>query len=181
MRKRNLLIALALLLLGTITGCFKQVGFDTFLLVKAWVKDGSAAAVPLRNGVLAYAFAADTANWEVLTYEDAVRGVVTSRTDSRTQQPVAQGGSYVFNGDNMVAMQLTGPSYLLLVVDLENRLYGFTDQAIGENLPQTFVNVTFFPQEVGKRYIKSMGSKKWIMCNDFYEEPTPEPEPEPTE
>ncbi|WP_300108182.1 hypothetical protein [uncultured Alistipes sp.] len=176
MRKRNLLIVFVLILLGSMSGCFKEVGYNTFLLVKAWVKEGNSNAVPLEGGVLAYAFAADTAGWDVLSYEDAVRGVITSRTDSRTQQPVAQGGSFVFDGDNMLGMHLNGPYFLLLVVDLENRLYGFTDQAIGENLSEMFVNVTFFPKDAGKRYIKSMSSKKWIMCNDFYEEPEPEPE-----
>ena len=181
MRKRNLLVAFVLILLCSMTGCFKEVGYNTFLLVKTWVKDGGANAVPLQGGVLTYAFAADTAGWDVLSYEDAVKGVVTSRTDSRTQQPVAQGGSYVFNGDNMQGMHLDGTRFLLLVVDLEHRLCGFTDQMIGENLPEMFVNVTFFPKDAGKRYIKSMSSKKWIMCNDFYVEPEPEPEPEPTE
>ena len=80
MRKRNLLVAFVLILLCSMTGCFKEVGYNTFLLVKTWVKDGGANAVPLQGGVLTYAFAADTAGWDVLSYEDAVKGVVTSRT-----------------------------------------------------------------------------------------------------
>ena len=48
-------------------------------------------------------------------------------------------------------MQLNGPRFLILAVDQSNRLYGFTEQAIGENLPQMHVSVTFYPKEKGKR------------------------------
>ena len=65
-------------------------------------------------------------------------------------------------------MQLNGPRFLILAVDQSNRLYGFTEQAIGENLPQMHVSVTFYPKEKGKRFLKG----KWIMCNDFYTEPS---------
>ena len=72
-------------------------------------------------------------------------------------------------------MQLNGPRFFILAVDQSNRLYGFTEQAIGENLPQMHVSVTFYPKEKGKRFLKG----KWIMCNDFYTEPEPEPDPDP--
>ncbi len=62
---------------------------------------------------------------------------------------------------------INGPRFLILAVDQSNRLYGFTEQAIGENLPQMHVSVIFYPKEKGKRFLKG----KWIMCNDFYTPP----------
>ena len=68
-------------------------------------------------------------------------------------RPIAQGEPYEIDGnENWLAMQLNGPRFLILAVDQSNRLYGFTEQAIGENLPQMHVSVTFYPKEKGKRF-----------------------------
>lgn len=112
----------------------------------------------------------------VLSYEDCRGRNNHLRRTGEKLQPIAQGEPYEIDGnENWLAMQLNGPRFLILAVDQSNRLYGFTEQAIGENLPQMHVSVTFYPKEKGKRFLKG----KWIMCNDFYTEPEPEPDPDP--
>lgn len=166
-------VAMAAALAGT--GCFKSIGYETFYVLRPWAQEGTVKTPIPREDMLAYAFDADTTEWNVLSYEDAVAGIITSRRTGEKLRPIAQGEPYEIDGnENWLAMQLDGPRFLILAVDRSNRLYGFTEQAIGENLPQMHVSVTFFPNEKGKRYEKG----KWIMCNDFYEEPQPEPEPE---
>ncbi len=167
-------VAVAAALAGT--GCFKSIGYETFYVLRPWAQEGTVKTPIPREDMLTYAFDADTTEWSVLSYEDAVAGIITSRRTGEKLQPIAQGEPYEIDGnENWLAMQLNGPRFLILAVDQSNRLYGFTEQAIGENLPQMHVSVTFYPKEKGKRFLKG----KWIMCNDFYTEPEPEPDPDP--
>ena len=167
-------VAVAAALSGT--GCFKSIGYETFYVLRPWAQEGTVKTPIPREDMLAYAFDADPNAWSVLSYEDAVAGIITSRRTGEKLQPIAQGEPYEIDGnENWLAMQLNGPRFLILAVDLSNRLYGFTEQAIGENLPQMHVSVTFYPKEKGRRFLKG----KWIMCNDFYTEPEPEPDPDP--
>lgn len=167
-------VAVAAALAGT--GCFKSIGYETFYVLRPWAQEGTVKTPIPREDMLAYAFDADTTEWSVLSYEDAVAGIITSRRTGEKLRPIAQGEPYEIDGnENWLAMQLNGPRFFILAVDQSNRLYGFTEQAIGENLPQMHVSVTFYPKEKGKRFLKG----KWIMCNDFYTEPEPEPDPDP--
>lgn len=167
-------VAVAAALAGT--GCFKSIGYETFYVLRPWAQEGTVKTPIPREDMLTYAFDADTTEWSVLSYEDAVAGIITSRRTGEKLQPIAQGEPYEIDGnENWLAMQLNGPRFFILAVDQSNRLYGFTEQAIGENLPQMHVSVTFYPKEKGKRFLKG----KWIMCNDFYTEPEPEPDPDP--
>lgn len=171
MKLRKILGAALLLaaLLGT--GCFKEIGYNTFYVLMPWVKSGTERPVPIYNDVLLYAFVADTAQWDVLSYQDAVDGVITSRTTGEKMQPVAQGEPYVIDGnENWLAMQIDGPRLFILAVDTQNRLYGFMEQLNGGNVPQLYVSVTFFPKEKKTRY----KSGRWLMCNDFYVPDPPE-------
>lgn len=139
-------VAVAAALAGT--GCFKSIGYETFYVLRPWAQEGTVKTPIPREDMLAYAFDADTTEWSVLSYEDAVAGIITSRRTGEKLRPIAQGEPYEIDGnENWLAMQLNGPRFLILAVDQSNRLYGFTEQAIGENLPQMHVSVTFYPKE----------------------------------
>lgn len=84
--KRTILYAAAALLLG---GCFKSVGYDTDVILKSWVQTESAAELKPAQGVVAYAFEADTVTWTVASYEDALNGVLT-RKGNRTRRRFAR-------------------------------------------------------------------------------------------
>jgi len=88
--KRTILYAAAALLLG---GCFKSVGYDTDVILKSWVQTESAAELKPAQGVVAYAFEADTVTWTVASYEDALNGVLTRKgTDEAGVSPRARYG-----------------------------------------------------------------------------------------
>lgn len=124
--------------------------------------------------MLAYAFDADTTEWSVLSYEDAVAGIITSGEPARScgRSPRA---SHTRSTATKTGWRCSSTAPVSHRRGQSNRLYGFTEQAIGENLPQMHVSVTFYPKEKGRRFLKG----KWIMCNDFYTEPEPEPDPDP--
>ena len=160
----SLLLAAALL-----TGCFKKIGYDTFYVLEPWTQDGAQRFAPPFGTVRTYAFAADTTYWTVRSYEDAVAGAITSVRTGERMEPLAEGEPYVIDGnENWLAMQLDGPRFFILAVDLEHRLYAYTEQEMGENLPRLFTSVVF-PLVWKNKRVKN---GKWIVCNDFYE---PEP------
>lgn len=166
--KRTILYAAAALLLG---GCFKSVGYDTDVILKSWVQTESAAELKPAQGVVAYAFEADTVTWTVASYEDALNGVLTRKgTDEAGVSPV-QGTAYRVDSVDMdlLLMRVGSTPVVVVAVDTENRLYGYRQQDLGENLPQLFTSVIFRPWKQMKKYVDGT----WRMFNDFYvEEPT---------
>ena len=70
-------VAVAAALAGT--GCFKSIGYETFYVLRPWAQEGTVKTPIPREDMLAYAFDADTTEWSVLSYEDAVAGIITSR------------------------------------------------------------------------------------------------------
>ena len=115
-------VAVAAALAGT--GCFKSIGYETFYVLRPWAQEGTVKTPIPREDMLAYAFDADTTEWSVLSYEDAVAGIITSRRTGEKLRPIAQGEPYEIDGnENWLAMQLNGPRFLILAVDQSNRLY----------------------------------------------------------
>ena len=70
-------VAVAAALAGT--GCFKSIGYETFYVLRPWAQEGTVKTPIPREDMLAYAFDADTTEWSVLSYEDAVAGIFFSR------------------------------------------------------------------------------------------------------
>jgi len=101
-------VAVAAALAGT--GCFKSIGYETFYVLRPWAQEGTVKTPIPREDMLAYAFDADTTEWSVLSYEDAVAGIITSRRTGEKLRPIAQGEPYEIDGnENWLAMQLNGP------------------------------------------------------------------------
>ena len=69
-------------------GCFKDVSDSTNYVLKPLVQNLSADPNNPLEGVLAYAFVADTALYTVASYEDALNGVLTRKgTDEAGVSP----------------------------------------------------------------------------------------------
>ena len=162
--KRTMLYAAALLL----SGCFKSVSYDTDVILKSWVQQASADALKPASGVVAYAFAADTVTWTVSSYEDALNGVLTRKgTDETGVSPVRGEVFHVDSVDmDLLLMRMGSSPVVLVAVDTENRLYGYRQQELGENLPQLYTSVIFRPWKPMKKYVDGT----WRMFNDFYVE-----------
>ena len=116
--KRTILYAAAALLLG---GCFKSVGYDTDVILKSWVQTESAAELKPAQGVVAYAFEADTVTWTVASYEDALNGVLTRKgTDEAGVSPV-QGTAYRVDSVDMDLLLMRVGSTPVVVVAVRYR------------------------------------------------------------
>lgn len=168
MRRFLLLLSAAATLICP--GCFKDVSDSTNYVLKPLVQNLSADPNNPLEGVRAYAFVADTALYTVASYEDALNGVVTSRTNSSDRlDPVATSEPCEREGTTgWIQMPLSGSSKKMIVaVDPTNRLYAYTQQEMSDNLPNLYVTLIFKLWKEGFTYKDG----NWIFRNDYYTPP----------
>jgi len=156
-----LLAAAALL-----TGCSKDVSFDTTFILKAWVQKSSGGEMRPADDLLLYGYSADTVQWTVASYDDALKGILTDKQTGEKAEPALFGTPYELEGFGTAqAMQVEGwPSLFVLAVDRTERLYGYNMLAMAENLPQMYVSLIFQPWKKSA----SFRNGTWWMFNDFY-------------
>lgn len=153
-------------------GCFKDVSYKTTYVLKPLVQENSGdVAELLEEGTAkAFAYAADTAFWEVASYQDALEGVITRRDDPSQKQAVPLVTAEPYPQEDTpgwLQMVLDKPDVMVVAVDTEHRLYGYTQQEIPENFPKLYVSVVFKPWKEGNEYKDG----NWIFRNDFYVPP----------
>lgn len=161
---------LCLTLISALASCSKSVSYDTNYVLKPLVQAFSGGVNEPLVGVRAYAFAADTTEWTVATYQDALDGVLTSRVvpSQKFSEPLASSTPFELEGTvGWVQMSVSAPSLMILVVDTTNKLYAFTQQHFVENLPSLYVTIIFKLWKEGLSYKDG----NWIFHNDFYTPP----------
>lgn len=169
LKKTGIRITASLCLLAGMAGCFKEVSYDTAYVLKPLLQNASGSDVEPFEGTLAYAFAADTAEWEVTSYDDALAGIITSRQDpsQKISTPLATAEPYEAEGAvGWLTMRIKRSSALVVAVDPTHRLYGYRQQGFGQNMPYLYSTVVFRPWK--QSYDES---KSWFMRNDFYTPP----------
>ncbi len=159
------LVAIIIALLA-IVGCKKDVSYDTRYILKAWEQESSGSELlPLRD-ILLFGYAADTTEWHILSYDDALNGVFTSKKDpSQKLQPKLTGEPTSIESFGVAqSMQSKLSNMMVLAVDTKNKLYGYTQHEMSENLPTMYVSVVFHPWKQMSNYKNGT----WWMYNDFY-------------
>lgn len=166
MNKWFRIIVLAAVAVAT-TGCFKKVTMDCRYHVRPYYQAESGGIAMQGEGMIAYAFAADTTQWTVASYDDALNGVLTSKTSGEKRSDAME---RVEQSDSTVVLQLTVTPVTIVVVDPINKLFGWRMTEVAENLPDLYVSITFRPWSVKKRYVEG----PWRMNNEAYVAPEPE-------
>jgi len=160
-------IALLLVVLGA-AACFKEVAFRTVYVIKPLCQATSDVQNPsVVPDAVAYAFDADTAAWTVASYDDALAGIITSRSDPDEKIAAPYASSSPYGDEGWIRLSLDREWQMIVVVDPADKLYACTRQQIGENLGQLTVSAVFQPWKPGKSY----KSGNWLFFNDFYVEP----------
>lgn len=147
-------------------GCSKHVGFDTTYILKAWNQPISGSDLEPLSDVVLYGYVADTVQWTVSSYDDALACRLTDKWSGRTiEAPYAVGVPYELEGFGpTLAMQTDAELLMVVVVDRTNRLYGYTMQNFSQNMPEMYVSLVFQPWK--KSSVFKNGT--WWMFNDFY-------------
>lgn len=166
MRKVNILFLSVIALAAA--ACFKEVAFRTAYVVRplreATSDDRVRAVIP---DAVAYAFDADTAAWTVASYDDALAGIITSRSDAAEKRSDPFSVSVPNGEDGEIRLDLDREWQMVVVVDPVDKLYAYTRQQIPENLPTLTLSLIFRPWKTGRSY--KYGN--WLYFNDFYIEP----------
>lgn len=173
MNKWFKIIVLAAVAVAT-TGCFKKVAMDCRYHVRPYYQAESGGIAVQGEGMIAYAFAADTTQWTVASYDDALNGVLTSKTSGEKRSDAME---RVEQSDSTVVLQLTVTPVTIVVVDPINKLFGWRMTEVAENLPDLYVSITFRPWSAKKRYVEG----PWRMNNEAYVAPEPETPETPDE
>lgn len=146
------------------TSCFKKVSLDCRYNLRPYFQAESGGETVQGENTIAYAFAADTTQWTVASYDDALNGVLTSKT---TGEKRTDAMAYAEQQDQTVVLQLTATPATIVVVDTKNHLYAWRMTEVAENLPDLYVSVTWRPWSTKKQYIEG----PWRMNNEAYVAP----------
>ena len=163
MNKWFRIIALAVVAIAAV-GCFKKVTLDCRYNVRIYFQAESGGEVVQGENTIAYAFAADTTQWTVASYDDALNGVLTSKTSGEKRTDFMVRAEQL---DESVVLQLTVTPATIIVVDTEHRMFAWRMTEVAENLPDLYVSVTWRPWSVKKQYIEG----PWRMNNEAYVAP----------
>lgn len=161
---KTLKIILLALVAATTTGCFKKVTMDCRYHVRPYYQAESGGVAVQGEATIAYAFAADTTQWTVASYDDALNGVLTSKTSGEKRTDAMARAE---QADSTVVLQLTATPATIVVVDTANKLFGWRMTDVVENLPDLYVSITFRPWSAQKRYVEGA----WRMNNEAYVAP----------
>jgi hypothetical protein len=171
MKRTILILSAVVALLASLGGCTKVKVECMFEIIPYRVSAADAERV-LADNILIHAFYADTAAWRVASYDDALAGQITSKTDGSTQSPTFSAEQ---SDDGWVYLgPMTSVNLILVACDRTNRIYAWRAAQAGENVPSVQINVTFSPYKTEGEYTES----KWTIINET--PPSPEP-PEPPE
>ena len=127
-------------------GCFKDVSYKTNYVLKPLAQAQTVDPIEPFEGLKAYAFDADTVFYTVASYEDALDGVIARKDDlsDRIASPAATAEPCVREGTvGWVQMPLSAETQMVVAVDPINKVYAYTQQELGENLPNLYVSLIF--------------------------------------
>lgn len=151
-------------------GCFKDSSLKTNYVLKPLSQTLSTDSYEPLDGVQAYAFAADTNLYTVASYEDALNGVISLKSDLSTKisEPTAVSEPYEQDGaTGWIHMSLKQPTQMIVAVDPTHRLYAYTQQELEVNLPNLYVVLPFRAWKEGNSYKDG----NWSYYNEFYTPP----------
>lgn len=100
---------------------------DCFVDARAQAKEGDEPA-PLRSAKV-YAYAVDTTAWRIVSYDDALAGVITSKTSAQTRT-TPDFPAYSVSESSLFGMEVSSSPLMLVVVDREHRIYAYTEREV---------------------------------------------------
>lgn len=156
---KSVVVALAVVLTMIAAGCSKS-DVDCLLTVNMRLKinENATDTLPAEGRVMVHTFVADTAAWDVLSYDDALNGIITARSGGERKSPLYSGAT---NVDGSVEFMLANSPIMVVVCDLEDDIYAWRDGGIVGGLPSMTIGFTLKPYIRDETYTE-MG---WTIVN----------------
>lgn len=169
-KMKHIIWIFGLLTAGLLTGCLKDEEGENRYLIKPLAQYTSGDTGEAVTDFVAYSFAADTTDWGVASYEDALQGILTKKQDASAQAtvtPTIFGTSELFSAEgdaDRYNLPLPETTTMILAVDRQNKIYGYTQQEFKAGVGTLYVTLIFKPWKETKAYKEGM----WSFYNDFY-------------
>ena len=140
-------IAIVMVAMLTMTGCFKKVTTNTTLIVKTLVESKSGEGQLPTNEAFGYIYYTDKEEWTIESYADAEAKVITHiATGEKLTVPDVESEPYTQEGltSSYIAMPQTSSPALVVVVYPAAQMYAYMwRRNEAENLYKTYLTLIF--------------------------------------
>lgn len=148
--------------------CFKEtVGYTRYNLAIYVQADADEAFSPAKD-VDSYAFAVDTTEWYIASWEDAVAHRITNKTTGETIEEPSAYGEFNSSQEYQATILVNKPISMLVVVNPELKLYAYRNYELPVNLPDIYAKLYM------AAWRPTHNSSGWTIVNRFYAEPSDE-------
>ena len=160
-------IAVVVVVMFALTGCFKEVTTDTTLRIKVLSEASSGGERVPAESCYAYIYYTDAENWTVASYEDAVNKVITN-LETGEQRSEPDGESEIFTSEEFSNSYLSifqdrAPALVVVVYPAAEMYAYIYRKAEAENLHYTYLTLIFHEWKTGKYYEGSKEGYKWTV------------------
>lgn len=147
------------------------VVLKTYISPKLQQAEDGPQTDPTSSQIMAYAYAADTTQWYIASYEDARDYRITMKEDPDQTRTQPNFQAYRENS-GLYGMEVTSTPLMVVVVDRTNRLYAYSKQEVDLSGPEQTFPVVFRLWSTAWITVEN----GWRVVNDAHRpEETPDP------
>lgn len=151
-----------------LAGCSKDFSYDTTYVIKPLSQLLPHRAYLPLEGVQAFTYPVDTLLWGVASYEDALSGVITLKTDptQKMTTPEATSTPYqeIEGTIGWIQLPTSAPMQMIVAVDPDSKVYAYTQREQVVDLPRVVAVLRFMKWKEGFSYKDG----PWSFYNKFY-------------
>lgn len=144
---------------------------DCFIDPKIELSEGAAPSDI--ETVKVYAYAVDTTSWYLASYDDAVAGVLTSKTDPEVTRSNPNFQAYLDSESGLYKMEVTAEQLMLVVADRTDRLYAYSQRTVDLSGNSPTYSLLFRPWK--QVWVEKDPTDDWVIVNPAYAPETTEP------
>lgn len=160
--------AVAAFAAATLTGCFKKESYDTIYRIAVYNQNVSTEAPTRAADLESYAFYVDTTLWRIASWQDALAHVITNKENpSLTLSQPDVVGTFDAEADFQVALPLTQPMSMLVVVDRANSMYAYRKYLSPINIESILTQLHIYAWK------PTYSANGWRIVNPFPDEERP--------
>ncbi|MBQ6581118.1 MAG: hypothetical protein IIX32_03870 [Alistipes sp.] len=161
---------IVLLVVGaaSLHSCFKDVVSYTDFNIAVYDQSVADGEIQPSTAVETYAYYVDTAEWSVLSYEDALAHRITNKTTGEVLSTPDVVGTFDASLPYPASIRLEQPISMMVLVNPSLKLYAYRKYELPVNLPAVDTKLYMASWRM------SHSSSGWMIRNDFYVAPSGE-------
>lgn len=164
--RKALIIITATLLSTLLCGCFKEVISYTLFRTAIYEQTTSDGSYIHSTDAEVYAFYADTTEWKIASWEDALAHRITNKLTGEVKSDPDVFGSFNSSDEYQSSILLEAPMSMIVMVFPQSQIYAYRNYPMPENLAQ--VDTKFYVAQ----WRPSHNFAGWRVVNPFYTPPT---------